>query len=409
MQIILPKLTGYQEGVYDYLDNGYGSGKVAVVKSVRQSGKSFLSQVILLTYALKKKCRSIYIAPTLLQCNITYKAIINAIGGTNIYKSSNGVQMSIEFSNGSDILFRSTAQGNSLRGLTASGILILDECAFLSKEDINVILPFTNAYNAPMLVISTPFTQSGYFYNIYTQGVIKPNDKLRSFDWSKEPETERFLTPERKEFYKNTMERHLYRTEILGEFMTDDGMLFKNIQNNLIHYKPSAEAVYIGIDFGAGTGNDYTAISIVNSRSEQIEIFYDNKKTPMEVVDWLANIINSYPNVVKILAEVNSIGNVYIDVLQIKIKCKITKWLTNNKSKKDLVTNLQISLEKGIIKLQDTDELIVQLNAYEMSINKNGTISYNCRSGIHDDLVIATMLSFYAIKHNQGKYNIKFI
>lgn len=409
MQVILPKLTGYQNDVYGYLDNSYGSGKVAVVKSVRQSGKSFLSQVILLTYALKKKCRSIYIAPTLLQCNITYKAIINAIGGTSIYKSSNGVQMSIEFSNGSDILFRSTAQGNSLRGLTASGILILDECAFLSAEDINVILPFSNAYNAPMLVISTPFTQSGYFYNIYTQGVISPNDKLRSFDWSKEPETERFLTPERKEFYKNTMERHLYRTEILGEFMTDDGMLFQNIQNNIIHYKPSAEAVYIGIDFGAGTGNDYTAISIVNSRSEQIEILYDNKKTPMEVVDWLAQIINSYPNVVKILAEVNSIGNVYIDALQSKIKCKITKWITNNKSKKDLVTNLQISLEKGIIKLQDTEELIVQLNAYEMSINKNGTISYNGRSGIHDDLVISTMLSFYAIKQNQGKYNIKFI
>ena len=197
MEIHFPKLTGCQKKVYDYLDDGYGSGKTAVVKSVRQSGKSFLSMVILLTYALKQKCRSIYIAPTLIQCMITYKGIVKAIQGTSIFKSCNGLQMTIEFTNGSDILFRSTAQGTSLRGLTASGILVLDECAFLSDEDINVILPFTNANNSPMLCISTPFTQSGHFYNVYKKGLTE-TDKLISFDWSKEPETERFLTPERK-------------------------------------------------------------------------------------------------------------------------------------------------------------------------------------------------------------------
>lgn len=409
MEIHFPKLTGYQQKVYDYLDNSYGSGKTAVVKSVRQSGKSFLSMVILLTYALKQKCRSIYIAPTLIQCMITYKGIVKAIQGTSIFKSCNGLQMTIEFSNGSDILFRSTAQGTSLRGLTASGILVLDECAFLSDDDINVILPFTNAHNSPMLCISTPFTQTGYFYNVYNRGLTK-TDKLISFDWSKEPETERFLTPERKEFYKQTMERHLYRTEILGEFMTDDGMLFKNIQK-CISETPieNTDGVYIGIDFGAGTGNDFTAISVMSKNAEQIDIRYDNKKSPMEIVDWLANIINRYNVVNQIFAEVNSIGNVYIDALQKKIKHKITKFTTTNKSKKDLVTTLQIALENETVKLKNDEQLIIQLNAYEMQISKNGTITYNGRSGIHDDLVMATMLSLYSLRKNNGKYNIKFI
>lgn len=38
------KLTSYQQEVYDYLGGERGTGKVAVIKSVRQSGKTFFCQ-----------------------------------------------------------------------------------------------------------------------------------------------------------------------------------------------------------------------------------------------------------------------------------------------------------------------------------------------------------------------------
>ena len=408
MEIILPKPTAYQKEVIDFLKDGYNSGKTACVKSVRQSGKSFMSMLILLMYALGKKCRSIYVAPTLQQSTMTFKAIVNALEYTNIIKNTNGATFAIEFMNGSDILFRSTGQGTSLRGLTASGILVLDECAFLKDEDINVILPFANANNAPILAISTPFARQGYFFNLYTQGITKPTELVKAFDWSTHPETSRFLTPERKEFYKKTMAKHLYNTEILGQFLADDGLLFQNIQDAVLDYKPVIDEVYIGIDFGTGNGGDYTVMSVMNKNSEQVNIYSTNKLSPMKQVEWLAELINQYPKVNKILAEVNSIGNVYIDALQSKIKHKITKWVTNNSSKKDLVTQLQLALENKTVKIQNNEELITELGAYEMQITKSGAITFNGSTGTHDDMVIATMLSYYAIHSNKGTYALKF-
>ena len=408
MEIILPKPTAYQKEVIDFLKDSYNSGKTACVKSVRQSGKSFMSMLILIMYALGKKCRSIYVAPTLQQSTMTFKAIVNAFQDTNIIKNTNGATFAIEFINGSDILFRSTGQGTSLRGLTASGILVLDECAFLKDEDINVILPFVNANNAPILAISTPFARQGYFFNLYTQGVNTPTDKVKAFDWANHPETSRFLTQERKEFYKKTMAKHLYNTEILGQFLADDGILFQNIQEAVLDYKPVIDEVYIGIDFGTGNGGDYTVMSVMNKNSEQVNIYSTNKLSPMKQVEWLAELINQYSKVNRIFAEVNSIGNVYIDALQSKIKHKITKWVTTNKSKKDLVTQLQLAFENRTVKIQNNEELITELGAYEMQITKSGVISFNGRVGVHDDMVIATMLSYYAIHSNKGTYALKF-
>lgn len=408
MEIILPRPTGYQREVIDFLRDGYNSGKTSCVKSVRQSGKSFMSMLILIMYALGKKCRSIYVAPTLQQSTMTYKAIVNAFKDTNIIKSTNGATFAIEFINGSDILFRSTGQGASLRGLTASGILVLDECAFLKDEDINVILPFVNANNAPILAISTPFARQGYFFNLYTQGVNAPTDKVKAFDWANHPETSRFLTPERKEFYKKTMVKQLYNTEILGQFLVDDGLLFQNIQAAVLDYKPTIDEVYIGIDFGTGNGGDYTVMSVMNKNSEQVNIYSTNKLSPMKQVEWLAELINQYSKVNRIFAEVNSIGNVYIDALQSKIKHKITKWVTTNKSKKDLVAQLQLAFENRTVKIQNNEELITELGAYEMQLTKTGVITFNGRVGVHDDMVIATMLSYYAIHSKKGTYALKF-
>lgn len=115
--------------------------------------------------------------------------------------------------------------------MTASGLLILDECAFLKDDDINIILPFTNVHNAPILSVSTPFLKRGYFYELFNS---ENTDLLKTFNWANHPETERFLTPERKAFYKKKMTTRLYNTEILGNFLDDEGAVFTNINKALL-------------------------------------------------------------------------------------------------------------------------------------------------------------------------------
>ena len=167
MIVTLPKLTTYQKDVWDFLCNqaedvpSHYSGKVAVIKSVRQSGKSFLAQMLLITFALTRKTTSAIYEPTLAQARVQFKAIENYFKGSGIISKANATLLEIEFSNGSTIYFKSTEQ--SSRGFTIDGILILDECAYLSEDEIYATLPLINAHNAPLLIASTPFISDGYY------------------------------------------------------------------------------------------------------------------------------------------------------------------------------------------------------------------------------------------------------
>lgn len=396
-------LTKYQKAVMNWLfrTKFYNSGKIAVIKSVRQSGKSYLLRVLLIKAALERVGTSVYVAPTLLQSREMYSSINKALESTELVTSANGSNLSITFNNGSVIHFRSTAQNDTVRGLTASTMLVLDECAYLDEESIYTILPLTNVHNCPIIIASTPFTMEGYFYNMY----VSDNPKVKSFDWSKEPEISKFLTDDRKQMYKQTMSRAKYTTEILGEFLSDDGLLFTNLSNCILDYKPDYNRVYVGIDFGTGSGGDYTVVSVMNDKGEQVALYRNNSLSPMQQVEWIANLLKEY-NIAKILAEVNSIGSVYIDALNSRLPIKVTSWVTSNKSKHELVTNFQIALENNRVKLINDTTLLNELKRYTQEINpKTKTITYNGKNA-HDDTVIATLLSYKAITSNRGTYNI---
>ena len=418
MIVTLPKLTTYQKDVWDFLCDkaeetpSHYSGKVAVIKSVRQSGKSFLAQMLLITFALTKRCTSAIFEPTLAQARVQFKAIENYFKGSDIISKANATLLEIEFANGSVIYFKSMEQ--SSRGFTIDGILILDECAYLSEDEIYATLPLINAHNAPLLIASTPFISDGYYYQMYTKG-LTPTDTLRSFDWSKEPEIDRFLTSERKEFYKQTMSRSKYITEVLGEFLSDDGLLFRNIEACTTIDIPNVSGkLYIGIDWGSGTENDYTVVAVVNDNGEQCGLYTINNQSPMQQIEWASNIIKDLATkgqIAKLTCEANSIGAVYIDALKQKIggKIKITEFVTTNKSKQDLVTTLQLALENKDITLMRDNEQLNQLRSYEAQINpRTKTISYNGKAGVHDDIVIALMLAYYSYKQRLGTYSITF-
>lgn len=416
--VTLPALTSYQKAVWDFLcvygdAPSHFSGKVAVIKSVRQSGKSFLAQMLLIAFALTKRCTSAIYEPTLAQARVQFKAIEDYFKGSDIISKANATLLEIEFSNGSVIYFKSTEQ--SSRGFTIDGILILDECAYLSEDEIYATLPLINAHNAPLLIASTPFISDGYYYKMFQKGIMDPNDKLKSFDWSKESEIDRFLTPERKEFYRQTMSRSKYITEVLGEFLSDDGMLFRNIEACTSDERPEVSGkLYIGVDWGSGTENDYTVVAVVNDNGEQCGLYRTNNLSPMQQIEWASKIIKDLATkgqIAKLTCEANSIGAVYIDALKQKIggKIKINEFTTTNKSKQDLVTTLQLALENKDITLMRDEEQLNQLRSYEAQINpRTKNISYNGKAGVHDDIVIALMLAYFSYKQRLGNYSISF-
>lgn len=401
MKLRYPELKPWQQDGYNYIANSPNQGKILVIKAKRQVGKNFLGTAVLLNYCSMGKINAI-LEPSLNQCRRVFKQITKALSRSGLLSSCNASTLTIEFKNGAEIMFKSAAQGDNLRGDTITGILIIDEAAFIEDDVIETILPTIDANNANLMIISTPLFTSGYFYEEY---ISEGLNKL-VLDWN-DYDTSCFLSATKLEEYRRRLSPNKFKSEYLGQFITENGLLFNNLQNCIGEAKNTKE-IYIGIDFATGSGSDYTSIAGINQDGEQVFIKRIKDVPPTKQVEWLADIINSY-KVVKILAEKNSIGAVYIDMLKKKIKIPITNWTTTNKSKKDLVTALQLALENNQITILGDEKMLDELRKYQAEVNiRTNTVSYNASVG-NDDDVIALMLAYKAYKGTLGTYNISMI
>lgn len=406
MKIVFPKLTSYQQATYDWLGDSYKSGKIAVIKSPRQRGKTAFCGVELISTALKHPgCASYVFEPTLNLARKVFKSIEKSLLPTGMLVIDNSQLLELGLSNGSTISFRSTEQTS--RGLTVTGLLVLDECAYLDDEIIYELLPLVNAHKAPILIASTPFIKDGYYWNMWSLGLTDANKDVKSFDWNGYPDSDRFITAEQKALYKETMTPQKYRTEILGEFLTDGGLLFEGFDDCILEEEAEIDEFFIGIDFASGKGGDFTVLSALNSQGKQVVLERTNNLAPMAQVDWLAGIINSLATrgrIRVIQAEVNSLGVVYIDALRKQIIYPITEWTTSNESKRRIISQLQLAFEQKKIKIIGDHTQLNEIRRYEMQINpKTKTVTYNGAGNIHDDTIIALALAYDAYISGGGK------
>ena len=400
----------YQLKVHTAMNDSYRSGKIFTIKAKRQVGKSFLAENELLRFAINYPGSvNCIVEPTLGQSRKVFKELVQAVIDSDILRRKNETLLELEFNNGSSILFRSGEQMDSLRGFSVSGLLVLDEAAYLKDEVFEIIKPTTDVWNAPILIISTPRFREGFFYECFKKGFDGNFSKYyQSFDWALE-DTSMLLSEDKLEMYRLTTSKNKFRTEYLGEFADDDGCLFNNIANCIIDKKPEYHNLYIGVDWATGSGKDYTCITALNENGQMVFIKYFNDKTPTEQVDLLTNIFTEYQGFIKIVqVEQNSIGSVFYDVLvKRNPKLRIVRFLTTNKSKAAIVNKLQAALENEKIGILKDDKLLNELRLYEASYNpKTGNVSYNAPSGFNDDTCISLMLAYDALNTNKGTYNI---
>lgn len=411
MTITFPKLEKWQKDVFSYLK--LGGKDWYVVKSIRQCGKSVLAEILLIYSAFKTPCSvSLSVSPVVSQSRKMYEDILR-IASKLVYKS-NGSTLEIIFFNGSKIIFRSAEQGDSIRGITVkgSGILVVDEAAYI-QDDIfySVLVPTTNVYRAPIFVFSTPKFKNGFFYNLYIRGLdSKTSNGVVSFDWTKY-DLSKYLPDDMLELYRQQMPKQSFAAEFLGEFVDADGSVFTDFKKNVRDFKADyEEPIYIGIDWGTGTGNDNTAITIGQIQYNNIIILDQiafNDKNTKQTINYIESIIKSYVNKgvkeINIVAEKNSIGNVYYQLLVDKIDELETAYdekgkevdinsqtfNTTNKSKEDIIKKTITLLEQDRLFIPDIEELVLEMSQYECKVNRNGLLTYNAPSGLHDDRVMS--------------------
>ena len=392
MEIIFPKLHKHQRVVYDAVINDNGAGNIYVVKSKRQCGKSFVASLILIYFSLNKKDTvSILIEPTLNQSRRMFKDIVKMLEGSGIIKNANQSLLTIDFINGSEIIFKSAEQYDAIRGYSVSGILIIDEGAFIRDDVYEILFPLRDVFNAPMLVISTPLFCDGYFYRLFT------STNSKSYDWC-DYDTSYFLSDEKLEQYRNTLSDLKFRSEYLGLFITDGGYVFRNITKCVLGDSDiTGEPVCVGIDWAVGNDGDDTVLSLLDANANAVEFVRLNNMSPVEQIDAIAGKLNTTPSLKKVVVEQNSIGNVYLDMLKHKYirHSIVTKFNTTNESKRRIIEQLATAFQNESVHIPNDRELINQLQHYAVEKTAKG-YTYNGQ-GAHDDYVMSLAMAYDAL------------
>ncbi len=402
------------------MKDAFHSGRIFVVKSKRQVGKTTMAENILLKVAIEhNRTLSCLVEPTLDQARRVYKEMVKAIDETPVIKRKNDSLLELELINGSTIIFKSAEQRDNLRGFTVTGILVVDECAFIQDDIFDILQPTTDVHSAPILLISTPKLKQGFFYRYYSAGLSGDNPNIVSIDFN-QYDTSFLLPKDKLEQYRTMMPKAQFTTEYLGNFLDSDSILFSNINECVSTPTQGWNELYVGIDWGSGAGGDYTSVCGFNERREMVFIDYFNDKSTFEQARYIADLLALNGGKVKnVLAESNSIGTPMIALLKDELDKRnkrdishlVTPFVTTNSEKVRLVNQLQVALEQKAVTLLDDRGLLVQLSAYEATYNpKTNNVSYNAPQGLHDDNCISTMLALDALEGGRrtGVYTLGF-
>lgn len=414
ISVEFPKLYEWQDVVFADIKNDDGRGNFYVVKARRQCGKSILAIDALLYFAFKSRSIGTCLEPTQSQCRRVFKQIVNAVGGTEspLLKSANSTLLEIEFTNGSQIIFKSAEQGDALRGITVKhSILVIDEAAFIKQDIFEILYPAVDALRCPVLMISTPQFESGEFYEKFIAGK-NGQTFVKSYDWA-DYDTSALLSPEKLEYYRQTMSPIKFRSEYLALFITDKSYVFGDFTKCYgIAKKP---VKYVGIDWatGANEKDDYSCMVFMDEDCAMVDIKFWRVTDPMDMVAAMAAVINSIPTISTVLVEKNSLGEVYRSALSkaLKNKAILKSFVTSNESKREIIEQLIKAFSDGAIKILDEARLKEQLQHYEIEQTPTGKITYNAQSGFNDDAVIALALAYQAARKykNNGSINFSLI
>ena len=373
--------------------NGFADSphKFGVVATGRQYGKSLLAQNLMLYWLLgnpgQKGC---WISPVYNQCRKVFNELTNA--AHQIISKSNKAELTIEFINGSTIIFLSSERPDSIRGFSFNYVII-DEASFVAEQAVNeAILPTLSALGKKCLIISTPKGKN-WFYSYYIRGLSNNND-IVSFQGRSTDNPyidENFINEQRKSLPEN-----IFKQEYLSEFTDAGSDVFTNVDTVCIlngWTEPQhGERYFAGIDFGLS--NDFSVCTIISESGRVSYIERINGSSYAEIAKRFTTLLRRF-KITAGFAEVNGPGLPVFELIKGEVR-NLREFYTSNDSKAQGIRTLIYDIQEGILELPSKQlfpELYNELNAYSYKVNATGTISFNAPSGYFDDTVMSLMLA----------------
>lgn len=406
------KLTEGQQAAYNLCHDK--NNKRVILCYSRQSGKSVLAEILLIEYLFKKNTFNAYISPTFQLGRKVYKEISQLLENSGIIKKANSSTLTIETIYGSTLQFFSAEAYTAIRGTTVSGVLIIDEAAYI--QDVlpngenfwgNVVMPLTKARKPLTVMISTPCGKTGFFYDFYLRALNKEEGTaflVRTiYD-------DGLVTKEEIEEIKKSIPAKAFEQEFECKFLDSSLTFFEGFENCFGNYPYHHGKEWIGVDL-AGGGEDETILTKINDANEVFQ--YKITGTLDMKYRKIADIINQ-SNPVAAYLENNGLGAPMINEIKklVRHKSKLYEWSTTNSSKEEIISNLAVKIANKEIYFNEEDtELFSQFGTFISKISKSKKLTFGAQEGKHDDRIMSLAIAMQCkedFKHNSAK-NMNFV
>lgn len=359
-----------------------------VVSAPRGSGKTLLGINLMLYWLLSKDNRKGgWISPVYSQAKSVMDQIVNT--SSDVIDTSNRMEGTISFINGSTLKFLSSDSPDNIRGFRFTH-LILDEAAFHKENSINTaILPTLNPLGKKCLMISTPRGKNHFFDWFSKEEVV-----ASSFPLTECPYVSKTLVEEARK----SLPIDIFRQEFLAEFVDSSNDVFVGIDKvstiNLFSTQVRMD-VYAGID--TGLTDDMSVLTLIDGTGRVRWIEAINNIPLQDIAEKFMSIMGDF-NIVGGYIETNGIGRAMYDLIQPHYR-KIRKFNTTQDNKTEMVRKLISDIEDMTIELP-TQELVPELHkefqTYSYKLSPNGKLSFSHLPGHHDDYIDSLMLANFS-------------
>ena len=400
-------LTKKQKEVYELYHNK--DIREIVMNFSRQSGKTTMAEILLIETMVKKKCQCAYISPSYSQGKKVFREITQLLNQTKLIAKKNSTDLTISLINGSYLQFFTAQSPTAIRGQTISGLLVIDEAAYLPETTPDgqllwsmVIQPITKAKKPKILFISTPNGKQGLFYDKYLEGLN--SDTVKTVECN--IYTDSTISKEEIEELKATTPPLAFKQEFLCEFLDSALTVFEGFEGQFIDYQRVKfdSNVWIGVDLST-SGEDETIVTICNKEG------YSKQKLVTGNLDAkyrkIADIINSEKKLVMCYCEANGIGEPMINEIRklVKNKSKVLYFTTTNENKSEMVGSLQLDISQNKTFFdKEEKELYKQMGVFTYKVNKQTRrITYAAKEPYHDDRVMSLMIARRAMEDYPNK------
>ena len=277
--------------------------------------------------------------------------------------------------------------------LVAEGLrrVLIDECGIV-KESVwaESIRPALIDHEAPAYFLGTPKGRN-WFYRMALRGWDPADPTVETFGGPSHMNP--FIKASELEQLRLDMPERVYRQEILAEFLTDDGAVFRRVRDRM--WRPGwplpGPTAGFGIDLAKHV--DFTVIVGMDKSGIVTEFDRFNK------VSWSLQkerIRKRCGTVLPVVLDSTGPGDPILDDL-LAAGVNAQGYRFGQTSKIQLVESLTIAIEDSRIVLPDEPVLINELEAFEYETSTTGRVRYGAPEGVHDDCVIALALAWQAI------------